>query len=57
MLAYRVRMKLSTMVICGALMIGVANDARGQTLDPKGLAAARRGGTAGRADPHVVRRA
>jgi enterochelin esterase family protein len=40
MLAYRVRMKLSTMVMCGALVIGVANDARGQTLDPKGLSAA-----------------
>ena len=36
MLAYRVRMKLSTIAICGALVLGVANDARGQTLDPEG---------------------
>ena len=40
MLAYRVRMKLTTILICGALVMGVANVARGQTLDPKGLSVA-----------------
>ena len=41
-------MKLTTIAICGALVLGLASDARGQTLDPKALAAALAAKPAGR---------